>query len=45
MVDVSEDALPVGVLKLIQTVIKLYVQIFSAVQQHVYSVRDFSLTK
>ena len=45
MADVSEDTLPVGVLKLVQTVVKVYVQIFSAVQQHVYSVRDFSLTK
>jgi len=44
-VDVSEDILPVRVLKLVQTVVKLYVQVFSAVQQHVYSVGDFSLTK
>jgi len=45
MADVSEDVLPVEVLKLVQTVVKLYVQIFSAVQQHVYSVRGFSPTK
>jgi len=45
MVDVSEDVLPVGVLELVQTVVKLYVQVFSAIQQHVYSVGDFSLTK
>jgi len=43
--DVSEDVLPVGVLELVQTVVKLYVQVFSAVQQHIYSVGDFSPTK
>ena len=45
MADVPEDVLPVGVLELVQTVIKLYVQVFSAVQQHIYLVGDFSLTK
>jgi len=45
MADVSEDVLPVGVLELVQTVIKLYVQIFSAIQQHIYLVGDFSPTK